>query len=211
MTKRCEAIKQIHNLFLDGKGRPYDRFMKKKFENGNKQRICAVLGEGFWEDMEFVHKVYNYSCTKKKQLKKDERNQIDPTIAATRKEWLKFLQFWLQESTLFHKDYPRSQNTSYYELRVEKLAIEIFKYLHEKCMYHQILQDDNQRESPKTWMKGHWFPSLRCCDPAHFSENDEQDDDEYFEDYIFPLEGKINFSLSPIYIKIISLLISYSR
>ena len=90
----------------------------------------------------------------------------DTLCTQTRNEWKKFIKIWTEESQLFHCDFPKSQNQAYYDLRIKKLGIHIYEYLHEKSNYHQMVRNENVDKDPTTWMIGGWFPSTYQADPA---------------------------------------------
>jgi len=189
MKARCDEIQVIYKLNKEGKGRPYERYLKTKFSN-QQERCCLILGEGFYSELKFVHNLQEFSFTKRRQLKKKDKRDEDPITFQIRDEWLRFVKIWIEESNLFHKDYPRSQNTSFYELRHTKLGIQIYKYLHENSIYHQILDKENKSTPSIDWMKGHWFPSMQSVDPVLVGDDD---DDQFFDDYIFSLQGNLYF------------------
>jgi len=160
----------------------YERHLRIRFDTVI-DKYCTILGNGFIEDFGYVDQLQKHCFTRKKQLKKKDKRQDNETISKIREEWLKFIKIWIDESGLFHNHYPKSQNQSFYELRIIKLGIHIYEYLHENCIFHQILVDEHSHENSTNWMIGHWFPSLDLVDPAH------PGDDEEFRTYIFPLEG----------------------
>lgn len=166
--------------------------------NNDLKRALEILGEGYNEDCIFVEDVSNYSSSKKKQLKKNEKrdvNESQETKVRAREEWLQFLKVWWMDSNLFHHDFPKSQNESFQEMRLTRLSMEIYNYLHENCLVHVELlkrfEDEGShwtKESPWNWMLGHWFPRFASIDPEYDREN------ELFDSYIFSFKGTNCFS-----------------
>jgi hypothetical protein len=74
-------------------------------------------------------------------------------------------------------------HTSYYRLRVEKLAVAIYAYLHEYSDYYKEQKHHAELENlDNAWMDGTFFPTEQQIDPM--SATNRTRDDLVF----FPLE-----------------------
>ena len=90
----------------------------------------------------------------------------------------------------------------YFELRIRKLGIYVYHYLHEKCLIYQTIKDEvetriNKGEEiePEDWMDGQWFPTQKQIDPASYNDVRSQS-------IFFPLTG--NYQLYTFYIDLTS-------
>ena len=86
----------------------------------------------------------------------------------TRKEWIVFLKLWISESKLFHEKFPKSVHQEFFYLRILKLGVVIYHYLHEKSYYyiHAKEYHESHNDRPEDWMDGAWFPNEEMIDPA---------------------------------------------
>jgi hypothetical protein len=103
---------------------------------------------------------------------------------------------WIQSSQLFHADYPKSFHEDFYPLRIRKLGIVIYDYLHEISPYYQTKKEEafsrlyqGENVIPEEWMDGRWLPMLQHFDPA-----EDPPSQASIVTYFFPLTGTLLIS-----------------
>lgn len=118
----------------------------------------------------------NNPSTKEGEDEEEDKEEVTEklknktSITTNRKDWLSFLKFWVNESNLFHHEYPKSQHVSFFRLRVKKLAICIYEYLHEYNYYYFSVRDhyatDMSGIEHETVLDGRYYPEEQMIDPA---------------------------------------------
>ena len=174
---------------------PYNRHQGIRDE---EERLLAVLG-GIGDNVNFVETTFQFSMNKLQKKKRNEETPDEeeetqaqnPMQRKARLEWLSFLKVWVNDSQLFHPDYPKSFHRNHYILRIRKLAYIVYDYLHENCLVYQLIKSDVERRVNDgedvyaiDWMDGQWFPTANQIDPA--CETDDPSTSLFF-----PVDGKL--------------------
>jgi len=214
VEKRREEIQNLYQQHLDSRSSnskpPYDRH--EEISTSSIERILAILGPGFKDELLFLRNVYRLSMQKKeiqeksnlennqqaneKDENEDQENEklqtngyksnktkvskqkktTTTSISLARKEWKLFLKTWIENCNLFHSDFPKSMHTAFFRLRVEKLAVFIYEYLHENSSKFQSSKASAENEKlDNLWMDGTFFPSEKEIDPLSSTDRRKKD------------------------------------
>jgi len=142
----------------------------------------------------------SFKKTNKRPKTEKPRREVKTTTTTERKDFLSFLRLWISTSNLFHPVYPKTQHSSYFKLRIQKLAEKIYEYLHEENYYYGFCKekfDACEDIDIFELMNGNFVPKSQMIDPALDRTN------SYNAEY-FPLEG--NFDLLQVFVVLLVVL-----
>jgi hypothetical protein len=154
------------------------REKSKQRQEDNEKGDLSEIEKSIQKDKKGGKKEKHAQAAKKNMNGENEDNDDNDSLQnkaedsrILRKEWINFLKLWIDESRLFHSNFPKSMHQPFFELRVKKLAIVIYHYLHEKStlyihakQYHE--EQCDPPTAPSDWMDGSWFPNESMIDPA---------------------------------------------